>query len=159
MPELQLSDVTPATLPLLQAALERLSAELGDAHRMGPETLRAALFGPHPACYAVLALGRDDAVMGAALYSPAVSTITGGAGTYVSDLWVAAPARGQACGRRLLAHVARRSQRLWQARFIRLVSYAANHRARAFYCGLGFAEKPEELVLQLSGDALEQLSG
>jgi len=154
-----LSDVTPDTLPLLETALARLSADLGDRHHVDTATLHAALFGPVPACYAVLALDADAALRGAALYSPVMSTTMGSAGAYVSDLWVTEAARGQALGQHLLAHVAHRAHALWQARFVRLVSYAANTRARAFYARLGFAENHDEVVLQLSGDALDQLKG
>ena len=159
MPDPRLLDATPTELPLLQAALEQLSAELGDPHRIDDMTLKSAISEPYPACHGVLALGDEDALMGAALFSPTVSTTTGSSGAYVSDLWVAEFARGQALGQKLLGHVAGRAQELWQARFIRLVSYARNKQARAFYRKLGFAEKPNELVLQLSGDVLDQLDG
>lgn len=145
-------DVTPGRLPLLQTALERLSAELGDRHRMEPEVLRAALFGEHPSGHAVLALGAGNTLCGAALFSPVVSTSTGAAGAYLSDLWVSETARGQSLGQRLLAEVGKRAQALWQARFIRLVSYASNPRAGTFYDRLGFRVKAGEHVLQLPQD-------
>lgn len=159
MSRLRLLDVTPATLPLLQAALEGLAMDLGDPYRIEPDTLRAALFAPHPACHGVLALGDADALLGAAMYSPVLSTTAGGAGAFVSDLWVAPQARGRAIGRYMLDHVAARAQRLWQARFIRLVNYASNQQAQAFYTRLGFTENAGELVLQLSGPAFEQFNG
>ena len=155
----QIAAVTPDTVPLLQSALERLSADLGDPHRMAADTLSAALFGPHPACHAVLATEARTTVLGAALFSPVASTSTGAAGVYVSDLWVSEPARGRAIGQDLLAHVAGRARLLWQARFFRLVSYAQNRRALVFYNRLGFVEKSGDLILQLSGDAFDQLSG
>ena len=103
-------------------------------------------------------MGEADAVLGAALYAPVTSTAAGGTGVYVSDLWVAEAARGRALGPALLRHVAARAQQLWDARFLRLVSYRTNDRARRFYTRLGFVEKHDELVLQLSGDAFDQIN-
>ncbi len=144
---------------MLASALAQLSAELEESHTVDRDTLRSALFGPVPACYGVLALNAGNGLLGAALYAPVMSTSLGGTGAFVSDLWVAAPARGQALGPAMLAYVARRASALWQARFLRLVSYRSNARARAFYLSLGFTEKPQDVVLQLSGDAFAQFNG
>lgn len=157
MTGVKFTDVTPETLPLLRAALEHLAADLDDPYRADTDRLSAALFGPHPACHAVLALGHRDALLGAALFSPVMSTTTGTTGAYVSDLWVAQAARGQALGPRVLSHVARRAHDLWQAGFIRLVSYESNRRARDFYARLGFSEARDEIVLRITGDAFDQL--
>lgn len=159
MTGLVFQDVSPGTQPLLEAALEQLSADLGDEHRIAPEVLSAALFGPYPSCHAVLALDSDERLFGAAMFSPVVSTTTGGAGAYVSDLWVAEEARGQSLGKQLLAQVGRRATDLWQARFLRLASYASNPRAEEFYNRLGFRAKTDEYVLQLAPDAFDQLDG
>lgn len=159
MCDLRIQDVTPAAVPVLQSALERLSLDLGDTHRIDIGTLEKALFGDCPSCHGVLATGPGDALLGAALFSPVMSTTAGGAGAYVSDLWVSEPARGRSLGRKLLAHVARRSSDLWQARFIRLVSYAPNTQARVFYERLGFKGCDDELVFQISGEALAGLDG
>lgn len=157
MGELHLIDVTPATLPRLQTALESLAADLGDPYRADAASLSTALFGPHPSARAVLALDKGDDLLGAAMFSPVVSTSAGGAGAYISDLWVAPQARGQAIGRVLLGHVARRARDLWQARFLRLASYLSNPRAGAFYARLGFAEKTGEAVLQCGHTDFESL--
>ncbi|QGX99080.1 N-acetyltransferase [Roseovarius faecimaris] len=159
MERFRLLDATPAHVPLLQAGLAALSAELGDPHRIEEGVLHSALFAPKPACHGVLALDADDALEAVALFSPVVSTSTGGAGAYVSDLWVAEHMRGSGLGYALLCHVAQRAQTFWQARFIRLVSYAHNMGARGFYARLGFVEKGDDLVLQLSGEAFEHLEG
>ena len=151
-------DVTPENLTLLETALAQLAADLGDPYRAGRDALRAALFASPPVCHGVLALGADHALLGAALFSPVMSTSAGGAGVYVSDLWVAQSARGKSLGRDLLHQVAGRAQTVWDARFMRLVSYATNPAAGAFYDRLGFSQKPGDMVLQISGTAFEKLS-
>ncbi|MDA7427932.1 N-acetyltransferase [Primorskyibacter aestuariivivens] len=155
---LQVYDATPDTVPKLEVALRQLARDLDDPYRMDSDTLAAALFGPHAACFGALAMGEADAVLGATLYAPVTSTAAGRTGVYVSDLWVAEAARGQALGPALLAHVAARARQLWDARFLRLVSYRTNDRARSFYTRLGFVEKSDELVLQLSGEAFDQFN-
>ena len=106
---------------------------------------------------ALLAL-QDAHVLGAALFSPVFSTVRGGAGAYVSDLWVAPEARGQALGTALLAAVAGLSRSDWNASFIKLVSYSDNNEALRFYARLGFASLRGETGLTLSGAPLAALS-
>lgn len=157
MSEPQVHDVTPDTLPLLEAGLKLLAADLGDPYETDSATLHDAMFGPNPSCAAAIVTDAGDALIGAALYSPVFSTVQGGAGVYVSDLWVSPDLRGHGLGPLLLCHVASRAQTLWKARFLRLISYAENLRARAFYARLGFDDHINDLVLQLSGDGLEKL--
>lgn len=148
--------VTPQTLPLLQSALEALSKELGDIHRTDAETMGNALFGPSPACFALLAQSGANPA-GAALYSPVMSTTMGGPGAFVSDLWVAPGARGQALGPRLLTHAARHAAVTWQARFLWLISYNDNFRSLAFYDRLGFRARNGETRLSLTGQSFDNL--
>ncbi len=42
-----IESVTPESVPILDAALQQLSTELGDTHRAERSALQAALFGPH----------------------------------------------------------------------------------------------------------------
>ena len=150
---IKIEEVTTRTLPQLAAALRALSADLGDTHRAGDETLRTALFGAHRSCHAILAFddNRDDA-LGAALFSPMFSTTFGTAGTYVSDLWVCEAARGQSLGARLLNDVRQRSANLWGAVYISLVSYDSNDRALAFYRKLGFeTQRGETRLIRATG--------
>lgn len=148
--------VTPEALPLLEAGLKALAADLGDPYALDAEGLRRALFGPHPSSHGLLARGADHALWGVALYSPVLSTATGGAGVYVSDLWVAEAARGRGLGASLLSQVGARAAAMWEAKFIKLMSYAGNSRARAFYARMGFAERPDELPLLVPLEALKQ---
>ncbi len=151
--------IRPATeddLARLDAALRALSADLGDRHRATAEGLRAAGFGASPAFRAMLALDGETTI-GAAVFSPLYSTTRGFPGAYVSDLWVAAPARGTGLGARLLAAVRDEARALWGAGFLRLAVYEDNPRAVAFYERLGFAPRAGETSMILEGHALDRI--
>lgn len=148
----------PEDVPILDAALRALSADLGDSHRATPAGLLAAGYGGTPAFRALLALD-GQAVVGAAVFSPLYSTTRGHPGAYVSDLWVAGAARGAGLGPRLLAAVRDEAQRLWGAGFIRLAVYSGNPRALAFYERLGFAARAGEVGMILEGAALHRIGG
>ncbi|MCG6856976.1 MAG: GNAT family N-acetyltransferase [Salaquimonas sp.] len=140
----------------LNEALRSLSDDIGDSHGGTPELLVQAGFGDHPAFRAMLAEARDD-IVGAALYSPVFSTVRAGAGAYVSDLWIAAEARGQGLGRKLLAAVADDARTVWNACFVKLAVYDGNRKARAFYDRLGFAASTGETTLTLDESGLAAL--
>lgn len=144
----------PQDAEALSAGLARLSADLGDDHRMDAAGLRAAFAAPEPPFRAVIA-----GEIGLALYSPLFSTVAGGAGLYVSDLWVAEAARGAGLGRRLLAVAARDASRRWGAIFLALAVYDTSPRARAFYERLGFAPMAGETRLKLDAAAFDSLKG
>lgn len=156
-------EITPVgtdTLPALDQALRQLSADLGDTHCATPSALSAALFGPVPACYGLLAMDAEgETPLAVALYSPVMSTTLGAPGAYVSDLWVSGQARGQALGPQMLAAVADRAEARWGAQFLKLVNYDDNPRARRFYTRLGFQELPGETAMFLSGAPLDCLKG
>ncbi len=144
--------VTPESLPAFHAGLRHLSDHLGDAHRADAKGLGAALFGPHPFALGLMA---EDGT-GALLAMPVFSTIHGGAGLYVSDLWVAEAARGSGMGRRLLS--AALNQTLWGApHFLKLTVYDDNPAARAVYDRLGFAPQDADKVMLLEGSAMSNL--
>jgi GNAT superfamily N-acetyltransferase len=144
----------PGDAGLLAAGLERLSADLGDAHRMDAAGLAAAFAAPIPPFRAVVA---GDT--GLALYSPVFSTVSGGAGAYVSDLWVARDARGGGLGRRLLAAVARDAAESWGAIYLTLAVYDTSPEARAFYDRLGFSPLLGETRLRLEPARMDALKG
>lgn len=141
---------------LLDTALRTLSGDLGDTHRATAADLREAGFGPRPAFRALLALQGGHAV-GVAVFSPLFSTTRGIPGAYVSDLWIAASARGAGLGQRLLAAVRDDARALWDAGFLRLAVHDDNARALAFYLGLGFAPPPGETSLVVAGAALDRI--
>ncbi|MFP4326550.1 MAG: GNAT family N-acetyltransferase [Paracoccaceae bacterium] len=149
---------TPPDAAALGAGLERLSADLGDAHRATAEELAQAMAGPVPPFRAQLA-GSGAPPGGVVLYSPVFSTVAGGAGLYVSDLWVAEAARGSGLGRRLLAAAARDARAQWGAGFLTLAVYEDSHRARAFYARLGFRPMTGQTRMILEEAGLKALEG
>lgn len=158
METVEIRDAVPGDGDRLDAALRHLSRDLGDAHRADAALLARACFGPEPAAHALLAEA-GAACLGAALYSPVVSTARGGTGVFVSDLWVAGSARGRGLGRRLVAAVAGRAASRWGAVFLRLAVYHASVDARAFYERLGFHPAEAETVMTLSGPAFDTVRG
>ena len=87
----------------LNAALIRLSEDIGDDHGASTQDLIRHGFGPSPAFHALLAeRAVDRAVVGTIVFSPIFSTVRAAAGLYVSDLWVARETRGSGLGKRLL---------------------------------------------------------
>ena len=155
METLRLDRVTDeATLARLETALRALGAELSDPFPPQRDVLRRALFGPHPSAFGLLAV-RGEALLGAALFSPVYSTARGGAGAYVSDLWVAPGARGLGIGRRLLAAVAEAGTALWGSDWLKLAVYDHSTESQAFYRRLGFcpAQGVQEMRLDAAGVA------
>lgn len=133
-------------------ALAQLSAELGDRHRVEIADLARAGWGDDPAFRAQLAL-EGAQTLGVALYSPVFSTVRGGAGIHVSDLWVAPGHRAGGIGRQLLAAALADGRARWAARFIRLAVYDGSPGARRFYDRLGFAPLAgqSDLILDEAG--------
>ncbi len=142
----------------LAAALRALSAEMGDAHLAGDDTLARAGFGPHPVFRALLA-GPPGDPCGAIVMSPFLSTTRGGAGAYVSDLWVAPGARGAGLGRRLLRAARDEAAALWGARVLRIGLHRDNARAAALYHRLGFRAGPGEDYLTADAGAIAAWEG
>ncbi|OSQ51072.1 GNAT family N-acetyltransferase [Marivita geojedonensis] len=141
---------------LLSNALASLARDLGDPFLASETSLRQALFGPCPSARARLA-ERGNRVVGVVLFSPVYSTAQGGAGVYVSDVWVASDLRGENIGRDLLRDAAQRGAELWDARFMRLVVHDDNARAALFYSRLGFAPIDGQSTLALTGLGFQTL--
>lgn len=140
----------------LNAALQALSADLGDTHRASDADILDAGFGAMPAFRSLIALD-SGTVVGAALFSPLYSTTLGGAGAYVSDFWIEGTKRGTGLAPRLLAATRDEARTHWGARFLRLSVYADNPRAAAFYERIGFTARPGEVGMILAGPALEAI--
>lgn len=146
----------PGDLAALDEGLAALSAEIGDPHLATADDLRAGLFGPAAFVNALVA-GPADGLAGLVLFTPVFSTVRGGAGVYVSDIWVAPVARGGGLGARLLGAVTRTAKARWDARFLRLAVHDDNASARRFYAGLGFAPVAGETPMALTGPAFDDL--
>lgn len=139
----------------LNAALAGLSRDLGDDHAAEVGALVHAGWGPAPAFRAQIAETGPGPLAGATLYSPVFSTVRGGAGIYVSDLWASPALRGQGLGRRLLVAALADGAETWGAGFIKLAAYHASVDALRFYDRLGFRviEGQHDLVLDAEGCA------
>lgn len=142
----------PDDLPMVIAGLRSLAQDLGDPFRMTGDQLRAALFAPEAAGFAIVA-----GLQGLALVQPQISTSAGGVLAYVSDLWVSQGARGSGLGRGLLAWCAHEGRARWGAIGLRLAVHADNGRAIEFYRRLGFALRPHDQVAVLTGASFEAL--
>ncbi|SFU20226.1 GNAT family N-acetyltransferase [Sedimentitalea nanhaiensis] len=141
----------PSDAERLNHALQRLSDHLGDTHLATPDDLERAGWGDTPVFRAMLA--QTDRLVGAAMYVPVFSTRIGGAGVYVSDLWVAPEQRGQHMGQRLLATVLEDAANVWGAMFLKLEVDQGNPDARRFYDRLGFipAKNQTAMILDQAG--------
>lgn len=142
----------------LNQALRGLSEDLGDAHGASDEDILRSGFGETPIFRAQLA-ERGERALGCALYSPVYSTIRAAPGLFVSDLWIAADARGYGLGRRLLAEAATDAAEAWGARFLKLTVYDDNHPAQAFYRRLGFRHDRRDQPLTLDAAGFDALRG
>lgn len=154
-------DIHPVTKPHVGAlawALEQLSADLGDTYRADPGTLASACLGPNAPCRGLIARGAGKTI-GASLISPVFSTIYGSTGMYVSDLWVAADARGSGLGHKLIGAAARLGADVWQAKFLKLTVYADNASAARFYNRLGFNMAERDRSCLLDGSEFAHLIG
>ncbi len=158
MPEHAIRPAKEADLAALDGALRALSRDLGDPYHASVDSLGQALFGETPSAWAQIADG-PAGPGGIALFSPVFSTVRGGAGVYVSDLWVSSAQRGNGLAPALLQSAAERAVGLWGAGFMRLAVYPDNRRASALYGKLGFEPVDAETVMVLTGQAFQNIRG
>jgi GNAT superfamily N-acetyltransferase len=126
--------------------------------RATEEQLREALFGEHPAAYALIA--EDDGTgetVGYALWFPRFSTWTGTRGMHLEDLYVRPTARGGGYGKALLASLAAICRREGFERFEWWV-LDWNDPAIGFYKSLGAELLEEWTVCRLTGTPLDELA-
>lgn len=149
-------DDVPEILTMIRelAAYERAEEQA----RATGEQLREALFGEHPAAFALIA--EDDVTgetMGYALWFPRFSTWTGTRGMHLEDLYVRPQARGSGHGKALLAALAATCRQSGYDRFEWWV-LSWNTPAIDFYTSLGVELMEEWKVCRLSGEPLEELA-
>jgi len=146
----------PPDAPALTAAMRLLALNLEDPWRTAPEDVARHGFGPTRAFHAVIAEAEGiEGLAGFALFSAMFSSSRGAPGLYVSDLWVAAEARGRNLGRDLLAAAAAEARLHWSATWLKLSVHKDNPRAQLFYDRLGFDPDAafETLTLEAAGVA------
>ncbi|MFI5552833.1 GNAT family N-acetyltransferase [Streptomyces sp. NPDC051738] len=126
--------------------------------RATEEQLREALFGEHPAAFALIAEddGTGEAV-GYALWFPHFSSWTGTRGMHLEDLYVRPQARGGGHGKALLASLAAICEQRGYERFEWWV-LAWNEPTIDFYKSLGVDFLDEWRVCRLSGEPLRELA-
>ncbi|MEU9632050.1 GNAT family N-acetyltransferase [Streptomyces luteogriseus] len=147
-------------IPEIRSMIRELAAyERAEEQARATEgQLREALFGEHPAAFALIA--EDDGtgeVMGFALWFPRFSTWTGTRGMHLEDLYVRPPARGAGYGKALLAALAAICRRDGYDRFEWWV-LAWNTPTIDFYTSLGVEFLNEWKVCRLSGEPLGELA-
>lgn len=161
MPTLEILPAAPDDVPTIHALICELAEyeRLRHAVTATADDLRRALFGPRPACEAVVARRLDETgsrdVVGFALFFQNYSTFVGRPGLYLEDLYVRPAARGGGVGSALFAHLAR----LAVERGCGRMEWAAldwNEPAHRFYFDRGATRLDDWRLFRLSGEALKQ---
>jgi GNAT superfamily N-acetyltransferase len=147
------------------ADLQRLVRALADYERLtaictsSEVDLADALFGPHPACEALIA--RLDAesqdCAGFALFFHTYSTFLGRRSLWLEDLFVEPAHRGGGIGRALLVALAALARERGCGRFQWAV-LDWNASAIAFYESLGAKVLPDWRIVRVTGEALDRLA-
>ncbi|MGW3133039.1 N-acetyltransferase family protein [Streptomyces sp. NPDC001123] len=151
---------TENDVPEIRAMIRELAAyeRAVEQARATEEQLREALFGSHPAAYALVAENETTGELaGYALWFPTFSTWTGTRGMHLEDLYVRPHARGGGHGRALLAALAAFCLRSGFERFEWWV-LAWNEPAIGFYRSLGAEFLDEWRICRLTGDPLKELA-
>lgn len=152
--------ITPADVPavvgmVFDLAVYEKSPEL--CH-LTDEQLHAALFGPTPALFGLVADSGPGAVGGFALWFLNFSTWEGVHGIYLEDLYVRPELRGSGLGKALLIRLAQIAVERGYAR----VEWSVldwNTPSIDFYRGLGAVSMDEWTTFRLTGPALRTAAG
>jgi GNAT superfamily N-acetyltransferase len=123
-----------------------------DEVKATPDQLRAALFGPQPAAFALVA-EVNEMVVGFALYFRNFSTWEGVHGLYLEDLYVMPEYRGSGLGKAMLRSLAALAVERGYAR-VEWEVLDWNKPSIEFYRSLGAVPMEEWTVYRLSGPAL-----
>jgi GNAT superfamily N-acetyltransferase len=147
-------EATPADVGRIRELIVELATYERSADRAiaTEEQLRTALFGEHPAVFALVAEAACE-VVGFALWFLNFSTWEGVHGIYLEDLYVRPEQRGTGLGKALLRSLASIAVARGYARFEWWV-LDWNTPAIEFYRTLGAEPMEEWTVFRLTGDAL-----
>ena len=151
-------EATPADVGRIRELVVNLARYERAEHQVkaSEDQLREALFGPHPAVYALVA-EVDARVVGFALYFLNFSTWEGTHGIYLEDLFMEPEFRGTGLGKALLTRLAAIAQERGYAR-VEWWVLDWNQPSINFYRRLGAIPMDEWTVFRLSGPALERLA-
>lgn len=147
------------------ADLQRLVRALADYERLtaictsSEVDLADALFGPHPACEALIARldAKSQDCAGFALFFHTYSTFLGRPSLWLEDLFVRPEHRGRGIGRALIRALAALAVERGCGRFEWAV-LDWNRPAIDFYEGLGAAVLPDWRIARVTGEALGRLA-
>ncbi|MCZ4120180.1 GNAT family N-acetyltransferase [Streptomyces sp. H39-S7] len=159
---------TPADVPAIHAMIRELAEyeKALEEARATPEQLHDALFGEHPAVFALIAEAESaedsrtnsgDRTVGFALWFRNFSTWTGTHGVYLEDLYVRPEARGGGHGKALLAELASICVTRGYERFEWAV-LDWNDPAIGFYRSIGAFGQDGWTVQRLTGEPLHTLA-
>ncbi|MDP4689855.1 MAG: GNAT family N-acetyltransferase [Candidatus Nanopelagicales bacterium] len=121
------------------------------------DLLDAALFGPDPAVFALIAETPDGTVVGFALWFRNFSTWLGRHGVYLEDLYVRPAYRGEGYGKALLVELARICRDRGYGRLEWWV-LDWNEPALQFYRSIGALAMDEWTVQRVTGQTLRDLA-
>ncbi|MGH3309883.1 MAG: GNAT family N-acetyltransferase [Streptomyces sp.] len=150
----------PADVPAIHAMIRELAEyERALEHARATESqLHEALFGAHPAVFALIAEDATESEpVGFALWFRNFSTWTGTHGVYLEDLYVRPAARGAGHGRALLSALAGICVERGYERFEWWV-LDWNDPSIGFYRSLGAEPMEEWTVFRMSGGPLRTLA-
>lgn len=159
MSDYALRDAAPADVPEVLRLIRALAVYEKLEHMMAgtPEQLHESLFGPRPACQAVIA-ERGGRAVGFALFFTTFSTFLCKPGLYLEDLFVEPEHRGAGIGKALLRHLARLAVERGCGRFEwRVLDW--NEPSIRFYRSLGAAILPEWHLVRMTGAEMRVLAG
>lgn len=165
MPDPRIRAIEPRDVDAVVAMVYELAEyeRLVEQCRLTGEQLRAALFGPAPALFGLVATadspaqarGSGPAVVGYALYFLNFSTWEGVHGIYLEDLYVRPDQRGSGLGRALLTGLAGIANDRGYARLEWSV-LDWNAPSIAFYRSLGALPMDGWTMFRLTGPALRR---
>jgi len=151
---------TPSDVPAIHAMIRELAEyERAPEHaRATEQQLHDALFGEHPAVFALIAEEATESdPVGFALWFRNFSTWTGTHGVYLEDLYVRPSARGGGHGKALLSALAGICVERGYERFEWWV-LDWNDPSIGFYRSLGAEPMEEWTVFRMSGEPLRALA-
>jgi GNAT superfamily N-acetyltransferase len=159
-PDPRIRPVTPADVAAVTTLVHDLAGyeKSPEQCRLTDQQLHAALFGPSPALFGLVAEVESGVVGGFALYFLNFSTWEGAHGIYLEDLFVRPELRGCGLGKALLIRLAQIAVERGYAR----VEWSVldwNTPSIDFYRSLGAAPMDEWTTFRLTGPALRTAAG
>ncbi|MEU7825231.1 GNAT family N-acetyltransferase [Catellatospora sp. NPDC049133] len=150
----------PADVPVLIDLIRELAEyeKAPQEAKATPAQLHEALFGPHPAAFAHVAVDDESGeTVGMAMWFLNFSTWHGVHGIYLEDLYVRPAARGRGHGKALLRELARICR---ERGYTRLQWWVLNWNTPAidFYRSIGAKPMSDWTVHRLDGPALADLA-